>query len=185
MWLRIFALALPAVLTACGYVSKYEEQVYDWEPVYCYQSIGGVECYKEPKYSDSRRLVNYFGPDPSRYDAPDAPDVPDLQAPKEIDTWVKDAEPVPESALSKAQVRAYNARLAGLTTSLQRPPVNRVARVPQPAPPVEAPAANEAPEQLSFFGKLRRGIFGPSAKPMLANRPAPPPTLPAPASGTL
>jgi len=35
------SLAAAAVLAGCGYVSDYEASVYDEEPVYCYQSIGG------------------------------------------------------------------------------------------------------------------------------------------------
>ena len=37
-------LAPAALLTACGYVSEYEKGVYDYEPVYCYQSLAGIEC---------------------------------------------------------------------------------------------------------------------------------------------
>ena len=73
--IRISAvLSLTALLGACGYVSEYEKAVYDWEPTYCYKSIGGVACYKDPYPRDERRMVNYFGPDPSRYDKPDAPE---------------------------------------------------------------------------------------------------------------
>ncbi len=69
--------AVAALVGACGYLSAYEEAVYDIEPVYCYQSLGqsvsGVECYKTPKHRDERRLVNYYGPHPSRYDRPEPP----------------------------------------------------------------------------------------------------------------
>ena len=62
----IFAATLVAGLSACGAVDKYESQVSDWEPVYCYQSLAAVQCYRQPKYSDQLRLVNYYGPHPSR-----------------------------------------------------------------------------------------------------------------------
>lgn len=94
----VWALSLPWVVAACGFVSEYEKQVYDWEPVYCYQSLGAVQCYEEPKHRDTRRLVNYYGPHPTRYDAPDAPERAEPQAPKPVGYWVKDEEPVPQSA---------------------------------------------------------------------------------------
>lgn len=97
--LRISAVfGLTALLGACGYVSEYEKAVYDWEPTYCYQSIGRVACYKEPYHRDELRLVNYFGPDPSRYDKPEAPEPAPHAPPKMVNFWVKDAEPVPRPA---------------------------------------------------------------------------------------
>jgi hypothetical protein len=89
--------ALVLFLGGCGYVDAYEEAVYDHEPVYCYQSLAAVQCFKEPQHTDRQRLVNYYGPHPSRADEPDAPEVPELQAPtEEIEKWVKDPEPVPQ-----------------------------------------------------------------------------------------
>ena len=88
--------ALVLFLGGCGYVDAYEEAVYDHEPVYCYQSLAAVQCFKEPQHHDKLRLVNYYGPHPSRADEPDQPDVPELQAPtNSVDKWVKDPEPVP------------------------------------------------------------------------------------------
>ena len=98
---RIFAsLGLAALLGACGYVSEYEKAVYDWEPTYCYKSIGTVACYKEPYHRDEKRLVNYFGPDPSRYDKPDAPEPTPFHPPEMVNYWVKDPEPIPRPAPS-------------------------------------------------------------------------------------
>ncbi|MBT7356698.1 MAG: hypothetical protein HN809_09880 [Rhodospirillaceae bacterium] len=142
-------LAAVLVLAACGYESEYERMVYDYDPVYCYQSIGAVLCYKEPKHSDERRMVNYYGPAPSRYDAPDRAHVPDLKPPtEEIDHWVKDAEPVV-----------------------------RLAKVEAPAPAPAAHAANAsggqgAERETGFWEGIRRSIFG---KPQLANAPKPVP----------
>jgi len=102
------AVGAALLLGACGYVSEYEKAVYDLEPVYCYKSIGTVQCYKEPKFSDQRRMVNYFGPAPERYDRPEPAPTPRLAAPKAIDTYVKDPEPVPE-----AQPRRHHLALAG------------------------------------------------------------------------
>ena len=100
MYKRTATISLAALLGACGYVSEYEKAVYDLEPSYCYKSIGKVACYKEPFHRDERRLVNYFGPDPSRYDKPDAPDPTPIQAPEMVHYWVKDAEPIPRPAPS-------------------------------------------------------------------------------------
>ena len=94
--LRILAtFGLVSVLGACGYVSEYEKAVYDWEPTYCYKSIGKVVCYKEPYHRDEKRLVNYFGPDPSRYDKPEPSERAPHAPPQMVNYWVKDAEPIP------------------------------------------------------------------------------------------
>ena len=97
--LRILAtFGLVSVLGACGYVSEYEKAVYDWEPTYCFKSIGKVVCYKEPYHRDEKRLVNYFGPDPSRYDKPEPPERAPHAPPQMVNYWVKDAEPIPRPA---------------------------------------------------------------------------------------
>ncbi len=90
-WLALLVLAMP--LSACGYVNEYEKTVYDFEPSYCYRSIGGVTCYDEPFHPDGRRLVNYYGPHPSRYDAPEKEEValPPGVAPAK--SFYKDPEP--------------------------------------------------------------------------------------------
>tara|TARA_R110001599_G_scaffold122268_1_gene294033 strand:- start:248 stop:802 length:555 start_codon:yes stop_codon:yes gene_type:complete len=86
------------VLTGCGYVDEYERQVHAWEPVYCYQSLGAAECYRTPKHADARRLVSYYGPHPSRYEAPPALTLPTPKAPVMVNYWVKDPEPTPRPA---------------------------------------------------------------------------------------
>jgi hypothetical protein len=87
------AFAAAVALAACGHVDAYEEAVYDLEPTYCYQSIGKAVCFREPYHRDAERLVNYYGPHPSRYDAPPAPPAPVLIAPADTGVWVKDPEP--------------------------------------------------------------------------------------------
>ena len=74
MYKQIATNGLAALLGACGYVSEYEKAVYDLEPTYCYKSIGKVDCYREPFHRDERRLVNYFGPHPSRFEKPEPPE---------------------------------------------------------------------------------------------------------------
>ncbi|MFQ5763688.1 MAG: hypothetical protein ACE5GT_02060 [Rhodospirillales bacterium] len=91
-------LGLSAILSACGYVDAYEEAVHDLEPTYCYQSIGTVACFREPYHRDERRLVNYFGPHPSRFDKPEPPTPTPLSPPEMVNYWVKDAEPIPRPA---------------------------------------------------------------------------------------
>ncbi len=83
------------VLSACAQKTAYEAVVEDFEPRYCYRSIGGVTCYETPYHRDERRLVNYYGPAPVRYDKPEDAPVPARSAPEQIDYWVKDPEPVP------------------------------------------------------------------------------------------
>lgn len=92
---KSFILAAVLALGGCGYVDSYEEAVYDREPIYCYQSLAGVECFKEPNPTDEKRLVNYFGPHPSRYARAERVE-PKLVAPPPVAFWVKDPEPVPE-----------------------------------------------------------------------------------------
>ncbi|MDD9877434.1 MAG: hypothetical protein OXR84_08350 [Magnetovibrio sp.] len=91
-------LAAAAVLGACAQKSAYEAAVEDYEPVYCYQSLGGVTCYEKPNFRDERRKVNYFGPAPKRYDRPEPAPAPELFAPKPVNYWVKDPEPIPRAA---------------------------------------------------------------------------------------
>lgn len=91
----MFGTLIIGGLAACGHVDEYERHVYDHEPVYCYKSLAGTQCYREPKHSDERRLVNYFGPHPSRYNKPEPAPKPDLQAPEMVNYWVKDPELIP------------------------------------------------------------------------------------------
>lgn len=137
--------AVGALVGACGFVSAYEEAVYDLEPVYCYQSIGrsvsGVECYKTPKHRDERRLVNYYGPHPSRYDRPEPPPPPTLAAPPAVDFFVRDPEPIPEPAPPRARTKPEAAEglkagpAAGDTSEGQAAPAVKAAEA-APATPV-------------------------------------------------
>lgn len=98
-------LVLPAFLGACGYVSKYEQAVYDYEPVYCYQSLGAVQCFDTPRVRDEMRLVNYYGPAPERYDRPDPAPEPNLMAPPAVNFFVLDPEPIPSPSPNAAGPR--------------------------------------------------------------------------------
>lgn len=91
-------LVAGALLAACGYVSEYEKGVHGYEATYCYKSLAAVRCFDEPYQRDEKRLVNYYGPAPSRYDRPEAPPPVTLAAPPAIDYFVRDPEPIPEPA---------------------------------------------------------------------------------------
>ncbi|CCQ73892.1 hypothetical protein [Magnetospira sp. QH-2] len=93
---RWIMISLAAALGGCSYVDAYEEGVADYEPVYCYQSLGEITCHREPNHRDSKRLVNYYGAHPSRYDVPDPVEAPEPQAPKPAGYYVMTPEPVPD-----------------------------------------------------------------------------------------
>ena len=135
------------LLGACGYVDAYEEAVHDMEPVYCYQSLAGVECFKEPNHQDKRRLVNYYGPHPTRYDAPEKAEVPELQAPEEIEHWVKDPEPVPQPrsqlAASQASRPAPQPVASTRRLSAEDAAAARSLRFTEPEPPAVVEQVNE------------------------------------------
>ena len=91
----LFLGALLILLGACSYIDDYEAQVYDKDPLYCYKSLGEIQCYKKPQSHDVRRFVNYYGPHPSRYEIPAALPAPLLNAPPPVDFYVRDPEPIP------------------------------------------------------------------------------------------
>ena len=105
---RVVGGLLLSVLGACtSYESAYERSVYDYEPLYCYQSLGAVSCYRQPKQTDARRLVNYYGPAPSKYPQPQPTEAPELSPPPKSDRSAVDPEPDPrQSEPSKATTSA-------------------------------------------------------------------------------
>ncbi len=136
--LKFYIVAVMAVfLTACGYVSDYEKGVYGYESLYCYQSIGAVQCFKAPRFRDQRRMVNYFGPSPARYDQPEPPAKARLDAPPTIDFYVRDPEPIPEPAAPKRRGKP----LPWLSAKVGTGPADGLA----PAPDAKKSAATAAP----------------------------------------
>jgi hypothetical protein len=110
-------------LSGCGFVDSYEEAVHDMDPVYCYQSLGGIQCHAKPNHADQRRLVNYFGPHPSRYDVPKPALPPQLKAPPPVPFWVRDPEPIPQPFI----------KMSGRTQSLIAPrPILKSPGLPRP-----------------------------------------------------
>ena len=104
----LFLGVLLIALSACSYVDEYEAQVYDKDPLYCYKSLGEVQCFKKPRAYDERRFVNYHGPHPSRYDKPVVKPDPVLMAPPPVDFYVRDPEPIPSpKPLPKVGVSNY------------------------------------------------------------------------------
>ena len=94
-------IAATALLGACGFVDRYEAGVYHYQPTYCYQSIGAVRCYRTPNHRDEKRLVNYYGPSPTRYEKPPPPPKRVLHAPPPVPFYVRDPEPVPQPVLPR------------------------------------------------------------------------------------
>jgi hypothetical protein len=77
-----FISLLVFILAGCmSYESAYEEAVYDEEPIYCYQSLAAVDCYRKPDRRSDSRLVNYYGPAPGRTRPPKLQPAIELQAP--------------------------------------------------------------------------------------------------------
>ncbi|MBK8175636.1 MAG: hypothetical protein IPK66_10350 [Rhodospirillales bacterium] len=100
------------VLGACASdETVYEKGVADYEPIYCYQTIGSVDCHRRPKPRDAARLVNHYGPPPRAYDPPDLVEEKALQAPPEA-TGADTAAAMPEART------AANEKPGGWTTWL-------------------------------------------------------------------
>lgn len=65
----LLGLASAALLSSCGSASSpCKKAVEDWKPIYCYRTIGDVNCYALPAPGEERRLVNFYGPPPGSYD---------------------------------------------------------------------------------------------------------------------
>jgi hypothetical protein len=85
------ALVVLLCLASCSsFESEYEKGVYDYEPLYCYQTLGGVDCHRQPHHRDAARLVNYYGPAPSKYKPPKSPKESSLRAPPELKVTADD-----------------------------------------------------------------------------------------------
>jgi len=96
------ALASVLVTGGCG-AGLFSADGKDDRAVYCYQALVGIDCYPAPNHRDERRLVSYTGPAPETYPKPLPPPEPTLYAPEQVSYWVKDPEPVPTAAPSKAR----------------------------------------------------------------------------------
>jgi hypothetical protein len=108
----LLAFVAAECLGACtGYESEYERGVYNYEPLYCYQTLGGVDCHRKPHRRDSTRLVNYYGPAPGKYDPPDPPEESPLQPPPDVKKAVyRDPEPAVGPASAAAATREAEGR---------------------------------------------------------------------------
>lgn len=140
--LKSAALAVLAILALLGctsYESAYERAVYDEEPVYCYQSLGGVDCYRSPYRRDDTRLVNYYGPAPSRTKAPKPP---------------KAAEPQPPPA-GEGPVRAEPLPAAGEAVTEQKPAPGQPPAASDPQAPAKAGWREWLPLLTVTFGALQ------------------------------
>ena len=96
----LIVLCAVAAVAACQPYTGYEASVRSEEPLYCYRALGdqtGVQCYGTPYHRDERRIVNYYGAAPQRYEPPPPPPAQKLVAPQPSAYWVKDPEPVPRA----------------------------------------------------------------------------------------
>ncbi|MBL96117.1 MAG: hypothetical protein CFH06_01930 [Alphaproteobacteria bacterium MarineAlpha3_Bin5] len=95
----IHATTVILLLSSCsGYVDRYEKHVEKRDQIYCYKSLAATTCYDEPYEVDDARLVNYFGPQPSRHERKSEEAVSQPVPPPSVSYWVKDPEPVPRAA---------------------------------------------------------------------------------------
>ncbi len=102
-----------------------------------------VPWYRTPKHRDERRLVNYYGPHPSRYHRPEPPPPPTLSAPPAVDFYVRDPEPIPEPVPLRARTKpqaderrtAQATEPSGDTSAGQAAPAAKAAQA-APATPV-------------------------------------------------
>ncbi len=116
-------------------------------PLYCYQSIGAVQCFKAPRFRDQRRMVNYFGPSPTRFDQPEPPAKAHLDAPPAVDFYVRDPEPIPQPAAPKPHSKPlpWLAAKAGTAPDAKK---SAATAAPRPAPELyEEPDEDEHEEQ--------------------------------------
>ena len=170
MYRTLTLIAATALLGACGYVDRYEAGVYHYEPTYCYQSIGAVRCYRTPNHRDEKRLVNYYGPSPTRYEKPAPPPKRVLYAPPSVSFYVRDPEPVPQPVLPRSvavapsdtdTVREYetNLMLAPTSpTSLEfKVPILPTTATPAPQKAADAAASDPAAPQAAPVVPVQRG----------------------------
>ena len=72
----ILAFAATLAVGGCGlepFVRGSEDDprfVRKASPIYCYQALVGIDCYKTPNHRDERRLVSYVGPAPETIRGP-------------------------------------------------------------------------------------------------------------------
>lgn len=99
----IVAFAVPALIGACGGPEAVPPPAAEETgPLYCYQTLAKVSCYRTPVFRDERRLVSYQGPSPDSYPKPPPQPDPKLYAPEPVNFFVKDPEPVPQPAPPRA-----------------------------------------------------------------------------------
>lgn len=94
--MRKLLILLVFAVAACSHDDPYAEGVAEYQPIYCYRVLTDIQCLRTPDREADSRLVNYYGPPPSRFEPPEKPPKPELSAPAPVDYWVKDPEPIPE-----------------------------------------------------------------------------------------
>ena len=84
------------VINGCANQRIDSKESLNQEPMYCYQTLAAVQCYKNPHPVDSDRLV-YSRGDAPRKEPKRKNSVGDFLKPptKKNGRWVKDPEPLP------------------------------------------------------------------------------------------
>lgn len=136
-WLRNPLVSLAVALFAAGCGSDrtaYERSVAKEEPVYCYQTLAGIDCYKRPDFRDERMMVNFYGPPPADFERPEPPEAAELTAPPPVDHYCRVGEP--DACALPPPVADAETPAPALG-----PPVPRPAPEPPLAEATDAPAA--------------------------------------------
>lgn len=104
---------LVLALAACGRPDPpYVAAVRREQPIYCYRTLAGVDCYARPFFRDERQFINHFGPPPHEFERPKPPPAVRLMPPPEVDHYCRVAEP-DACPLSTAEAPAATAAEGG------------------------------------------------------------------------
>jgi hypothetical protein len=150
---RLLIMLILGLAACTSYESQYEKSVYHLEPIYCYQTIGAVDCRREPHARDTDRLVNYYGPAPSKHDPPDPPRLSPLRPPPDGSGYWRDPEPIPgPAAVPDLQEEAGEAPVlpvprngSGMTQTPPPPDAGPKKLLPAPSEPPAPDDDGDAP----------------------------------------
>jgi hypothetical protein len=84
------------VINGCAKQRIVSTENLNQEPMYCYQTLAAIQCYKDPHPADSDRLVYSRGDPPNKELELTNPIGDFLKPPTEKNgRWIKDPEPLP------------------------------------------------------------------------------------------
>jgi hypothetical protein len=92
----LMLLGIIGVINGCANPKIVSKETLNQDPMYCYQTLAAVQCYKDPHPVDYDRLV-YSRGDASSKEPKSANSIGDFLKPptKKNGRWVKDPEPLP------------------------------------------------------------------------------------------